>query len=160
MSAASSSPSQRAVDDRAKPTSRRWADAALILSVTLAGFGEWLLTARPGWPQLFAPSFVDQISPIWDNADEALAAIGLFLVAIALFAVALDRLRPWRDARALEIAPVSARRPDVIALGLGAAGIAVLGWTLYLLAATDYEPSYPRWYCLSLAFLLAALVWN
>jgi hypothetical protein len=45
----------------------------------------------------------------------------------------------------------------VVCLG---AGLALQGWVLFRLATTAYAPSYPRWFLLSLAFLLLGLLWN
>ncbi len=130
-------------------------NVALLLVV----LGQWVISSRL---ELFPlpPALVDDLKPVWPDPAPVVAGAALFLLAMPLYGYAVARLArgtPWPRTH------LSAREwssPDKVTLALGGAGLLVMVWVNLRLATTAYQPSYPRWYTLSLALLLASLAWH
>lgn len=121
--------------------------------------GQWIISSRQDLFPL-SPTLADDLKPVWPDPAPVVAGVALFLLAMPLYGYAAARLSrgtPWPRT------PLSAREwrsPDGTTLALGGAGLLVMVWVNLRLATTTYQPSYPRWYALSLALLLASLVWH
>lgn len=128
---------------------------ALLLGI----LGQWVISSRL---ELFPlpPAFVDDLKPVWPDPAPVVAGIALFLLAMPLYGYAVGRRAcgtPWPRTHP----SFQQRRPlDEMTLALGGAGLLVMAWVNLRLATTAYQPAYPRWYALSLALLLASLVWH
>ncbi len=121
--------------------------------------GQWIISSRQDLFPL-SPTLADDLKPVWPDPAPVVAGVALFLLAMPLYGYAVARLArgtPWPRT------PLSARvwrSPDGTTLALCGAGLLMMVWVNLRLATTAYQPSYPRWYALSLALLLASLVWH
>lgn len=132
---------------------------ALLAGLALAALGQWsMMTGRSALG--LRPEWGQALRPVWLEPGPVVTAIGLFLAALVCCVVSLQ-LRPggrWHAAAARRWS--AGRRVDPVAPVCLISGALLFVWVLVQLGTRPYQPSYPRWYLLSLALLLAGLLWR